>query len=164
MGADHRIFAPLGRWSRRWQTPVGALIAQAAISIATVLIVGACGFGRRGFDAILEYTAPVFWLFFLLTGLSLFVLRWREPDVERPFRVPGYPVTPLLFCAWCAYMLVATAIYAGALGLVGLGVLALGLPLYALSRRLPPARNHGKRCTARFLLTEDAGAECRAVG
>ena len=45
----------------------------------------------------MEYTAPVFWLFFLLVGVSLFVLRRRDPDLPRPFRVPLYPVLPLLF-------------------------------------------------------------------
>jgi amino acid transporter len=41
-----------------------------------------------------DYTAPVFWFFFLLSGVSLLVLRVREPEVSRPFRVPFYPLTP----------------------------------------------------------------------
>ena len=44
-----------------------------------------------------EFTAPVFWLFFLLTGIALFVLRQREPQRRRPFRVPLYPILPLVF-------------------------------------------------------------------
>jgi amino acid transporter len=52
-----------------------------------------------------DFTAPVFWFFFLLTGISLFVLRRRVPDAPRPFRVPLYPVVPLAFVATCAFLL-----------------------------------------------------------
>jgi len=60
-----------------------------------------------------EYTAPVFWFFFLFTGISLFVLRAREPEVFRPFRVPLYPLTPALFCAASAYLLYSSIAYTG---------------------------------------------------
>jgi APA family basic amino acid/polyamine antiporter len=80
-----------------------------------------------------EFTAPVFWLFFLLTGLALFVLRRREPHAERPFRVPLYPLLPLLFCATCAYMLWSSLsyVYSQQLGSfnaawIGVGVLLAG--------------------------------------
>jgi amino acid transporter len=82
-----------------------------------------------------EYTAPVFWFFFLLTGVSLLVLRRREPHVARPFRVPLYPLTPLLFCASCAYLLYSSLAYTGAGALVGVAVLATGLIPLALMRR-----------------------------
>lgn len=76
-----------------------------------------------------DYTAPAFWFFFLLSGISLFVLRRREPDVERSFKVPLYPLTPLLFCGICLYMLQASLAYTGWGGLLGVVVLLLGLPL-----------------------------------
>ena len=79
-------------------------------------------------------TAPVFWLFFLLTGVALFVLRWREPTCRRPFRVPLYPVVPVIFCGMCLYMLYAAVMYAGALALLGVVPLGLGVPLYLISR------------------------------
>ena len=69
---------------------------------------------REGFETMVEFTAPVFWLFFLLTGVSLLVLRRREPEVARPFTVPLYPITPLVFCATCAYLLYASLAYSGA--------------------------------------------------
>jgi len=81
-----------------------------------------------------EYTAPVFWLFFMLTGVSLIVLRRKEPAVPRAFRVPLYPLTPLLFCATCAYLLYASLAYAGVGALVGIGVLAVGALVLALSK------------------------------
>src|SRR5262249_35071330 len=95
MGSDHRLFAPLGWWSARWQSPVWSLAVQAILSIAMVICVGAIWQTRDGFEALLKCTASVFWLFFLLAGISLFVLRWKDSDVERPFRVPLYPLTPL---------------------------------------------------------------------
>src|SRR5262249_37746429 len=62
----------------------------------------AAGLAKGGFETLLTCTAPVFWLFFLLTGLSLFVLRERDKHLERPFKVPLYPELPLVFCASCA--------------------------------------------------------------
>ena len=76
-----------------------------------------------------DFTAPVFWLFFLLVGVSLIVLRRREPEVERPFRVPLYPLTPLLFCAVAGYLLYSSLAYTGIGALVGVAVLVAGAVL-----------------------------------
>jgi amino acid transporter len=82
-----------------------------------------------------DYTAPVFWFFFLLTGGSIFVLRAREPQAERPFRVPLYPLTPILFCAASAYLLYSSLAYTGVGALVGIAVLAAGALLLLVARR-----------------------------
>ena len=132
MGRDFPMFSPLGRWSARAGSPVNALLVQGAIALA---LVGVGFITRRGFETMVEYTAPVFWFFFLLTGVSLLVLRRREPDVVRPFRVPLYPLTPLLFCATCAYLLYSSLAYTGVGALVGVAVLATGLIPLALMRR-----------------------------
>jgi basic amino acid/polyamine antiporter, APA family len=84
-----------------------------------------------------EYTAPVFWFFFLLVGLSLFVLRWKEGETARPFRVPWYPWTPLLFCGICLYMLRSSLAYTGIGAWVGVAVLLAGVPLLLLVRHRP---------------------------
>jgi len=83
----------------------------------------------------------VFWLFFLLAGISLFVLRRREPDLPRPFKVPLFPLVPLLFCATCAWMLWSSLSYVFSQSLgglnaawIGVAVLALGLLLLPLLR------------------------------
>jgi amino acid transporter len=131
MGRDFPLFSPLGRWSARAGAPVNALLVQGAISLA---LVGVGFITRRGFETMVEYTAPVFWFFFLLVGVSLLVLRRREPHVVRPFRVPLYPLTPLLFCASCAYLLYSSLAYTGAGALVGVAVLATGLVPLALMR------------------------------
>lgn len=125
LGLDTPTLGFLGRWNERTGTPVPALGVQGAIALVLVLL-GALT--RRGFETMVDYSVPVFWFFLLLTGLALFVLRAREPEAERPFRVPLYPVTPMLFCVMCLYMLHASLSYAGVGALVGLGVLAAGIP------------------------------------
>jgi basic amino acid/polyamine antiporter, APA family len=86
------------------------------------------------------YTAPAFWLFFLLTGISVFVLRRQKPAQPDPFRVPLYPVTPMLFCAMCAFMLYSSASYAlskdaSSIGAqLGIGVMLLGIPMLLIAR------------------------------
>ncbi len=131
LGRDFRLLRFLGRWREEGSTPVNALTAQGGIALALVLL----GTGSRsGFEIMVEYTAPVFWFFFLLTGLSLFVLRRREPRAARPFRVPLYPLTPLLFCLACLYMLYSSLTYTGAGSLVGVAVLLSGVPLLLLDR------------------------------
>jgi amino acid transporter len=156
MGSDYSLFAPLGRWSRGG-TPLWSLLLQMLVCLAMVWsvgtpagrdainevlswigvapVVGERGWGRGGFEPLLKITAPVFWLFFLMTGLALFVLRLNDQNIERPFRVPLFPFVPLLFCAMCGYMLHSGINYAGQLGLVGGGLVLLGIPLYVFSRR-----------------------------
>ena len=98
--------------------------------LALVLIGVGAAF-QDGFRAMVEFTAPVFWLFFLLTGLSLFVLRRREPDRARPFRVPLYPLLPALFCAACAGMLWSSLSYVSAQRLGGLNAAWIGVAVLA---------------------------------
>lgn len=159
VGADHSVFALLSHWHPTRVAPVYSLLAQAAASIVLIVAVGTIA-GQRTIDAALvgvalsplpwqEYfggfntlvagTAPVFWTFFLLTGLSVFVLRWKDGPIERPFSVPWFPVPPLLFCGTCVYMLYSAVVYAKALTLLGVAPVILGLPVYVLSRRRPPA-------------------------
>lgn len=130
LGKDFPLFAFLGRWHHNANTPTPALLAQGAIALALVFL---GTLTRRGFETMVDYTAPVFWLFFLLTGVSLFILRKREPQVPRPFRVPFYPVTPILFCLICGYLLYSSITYTGIGALFGVAAVALGIPLLWLS-------------------------------
>jgi amino acid transporter len=129
LGRDFPPFAFLGRWSERADVPVNSLLVQGALALCLVLL-GALT--RKGFETMVEYTAPVFWLFFLLVGISLFVLRRKDPDTVRPFRVPLYPLTPLLFCLTSAYLLYASLAYTGAGALVGVTVLLAGVLVQAV--------------------------------
>lgn len=138
-GRDWPALRVLGQWHRERGTPANALRAQCAMALLLIAAGAAAG---DGFRAMVEFTAPVFWGFFLLSGLSLFVLRWRDPARPRPFRVPGYPVTPLLFALVCAAMLWSSLSYVSSQSVagvsaawVGVAVLASGAPLLLSMRR-----------------------------
>lgn len=132
LGKDFSLFSWLGSWDRRTQTPTSALLVQGAIALFLVLL---GTLTRRGFETMVDYTAPAFWLFFLLTSLSLLMLRFKEPEVPRPFKVPFYPLTPILFCSICAYLLYSSLVYTGIGALVGVAVLIAGVPLFLWSRQ-----------------------------
>lgn len=156
LGEDHSIFAWLGRWNPRFGSPLWALLVQALLSVGMILLVGTqagrdlidrglVAIGQApvpwsryfgGFDTLFAGTAPVFWLFFLLTGVSLFVLRIKDPNIDRPFSLvtPFYPLLPLIFCCMCMYGLYSASDYARWVALIGIVPLLVGLPLYALSR------------------------------
>jgi len=131
LGRDFSFFRFLGRWDDDSETPANALLVQGGIALA---LVGVGAATRQGFESMVDYTAPVFWLFFGLVGVSLFVLRWTEPERPRPFEVPLYPLTPLAFCAACGYMLWSSVAYTGIGALLGVGVLLVGVPLLLLRR------------------------------
>jgi amino acid transporter len=154
LGEDHSVFAGLSRWHPTLGTPLWSLVTQAAISLGMITLVSTTAGqnalnaglqqlglssvswqGQGGFVTLLRCTAPVFWFFFLLTAGALFVLRINDPDTERPFRVPFYPVIPLIFVLTCAYMVYSGINYAKELGVVGGGLVLAGLPLYWMSRR-----------------------------
>lgn len=134
LGSDHPLLAPLGRWNIRLGTPVWSLAVQAVFTLLPVL-----AFGRDsdGFQRLVEFTAPAYWLFFLLVGVGLFVLADRDAARPRPFRTPGYPWTPLLFCLMSAWMCYASFSHAyenrswetlWAAGVLGVGVVAALVP------------------------------------
>jgi amino acid transporter len=136
MGRDWRPLAWLARWDGQRATPTLAMLLQCGAALLLVALGAAL---QGGFRAMVEFTAPVFWLFFLLSGISLFVLRVREPGRARPYKVPFFPLLPLLFCASCAYMLWSSLSYVSSQTLggmnaawIGVAVLAAGLLLLAL--------------------------------
>jgi amino acid transporter len=139
-GRDFALFRGLGSWREQGSTPANALLVQGVI---TLVLVGAGSLTPDGFGAMVAYTAPVFWTFFLLTGISLFTFQAR--DGEPPaFKVPFHPLLTLAFLAMCAYMLWSSIDYIrnpvygpkfGDMVLAGLAVMAAGIPLYFLARR-----------------------------
>ena len=130
LGADHRLFGALGRWHQKTGTPVWALLIQGIIAMSLIVLLGSF------IDTIL-YTAAAVYSFYLATSLSVIVLRFKEPHIERPYKVTGYPVTVLIFCIVCGFLIYSTVTYALANKPVGLlvssCVLLAGLPIYWLS-------------------------------
>lgn len=123
LGKDFQTLSFLGKWNGSKSAPVNSLILQGVIAIILVIF-GA--FTRNGFESMVDFTAPVFWFFFLFTGISLFILRKKYPNVQRPFKVPLYPFTPILFVAFCGYMLYSSLSYTGIGSLVSIAVLIAG--------------------------------------
>jgi len=109
LGCDWPIVAFMSRWDSRRDAPVRAFLVQAAIALALIAL---GTIEKAGVQTMVEFTAPVFWFFFLLTGIALFVLRFRDPHRARPFRVPGYPILPLVFVVTCGYLLYSSLTYA----------------------------------------------------
>jgi basic amino acid/polyamine antiporter, APA family len=136
LGQDFAVFRALGTWRAAGSTPANALLLQGAIAL---VLVAASSVTPDGFTAMVAYTSPVFWTFFLLTALTLFVFRMKTNEAPA-FRVPLYPVIPLAFCAMCVYMLwssinyVRFAVEFGVAVLGGLAIMAAGIPLYFLVR------------------------------
>jgi amino acid transporter len=132
LGRDWPVFAWLGHWDARSDAPRNALIVQAAVALALVV----AGAFAAKIETMVEYTMPVFWFFFMLVGVGLFVLRAKDPATPRPFKVPLYPVTPIIFVATCAYLLYSSLAYVRTGAWVGLGVLAVGGILLAVNLKL----------------------------
>jgi amino acid transporter len=134
LGQDFSRLSFLGRWHHRGNTPIQAFMVQGGIALALVIL---GTLTRKGFKTMVDYTAPAFWFFFLLTGVALLILRIREPQILRPFRVPLYPLTPILFCATCGYLLYSSLVYTGIGALVGVAATILGIPVLLWSQRSP---------------------------
>jgi basic amino acid/polyamine antiporter, APA family len=115
----------MGQWQGERNTPAVGFIVQAAIALA-LIVFGALE--KDGFATMVEFTAPVFWFFFMLSGIALFVLRRTEPAIARPFRAPLYPLLPAIFVLTCAYLFYSSVMHAQSqnAGFVALGVMATG--------------------------------------
>lgn len=127
MARDGLFFRKLGEVHPRWGTPAFAIIAGSVVAALLSLI--------GGFEQLLSYVIFVGWMFYGLAGASIFVFRRTRADAPRPFRVPGYPLTPLLFVLSAA-AIVINAIFTQPIRqtLLGLGVVATGLPAYLIWR------------------------------
>ena len=125
MGEDWHGLRKMAHWESSRGTPRFAYLVQGAISLALL------GFGALqsdGFEAMVEFTAPVFWSFLFLVGISLFILRAKDQKA-RIFSVPLYPITPLIFCIASAYLAYSSFSYAHSKGavLISLYVMLVGL-------------------------------------
>jgi basic amino acid/polyamine antiporter, APA family len=126
----------LGRWNTDRGIPVAGIVSQGAVG---VLLVGLGTYSRDGFATMIDYTSPVFWLFLSGSGFAVIVLRHKLPDLPRPFRVPFYPLLPLLFCASCLFVLWSSVEYVRLGAMAGVAVLLLGAVVMWWLDRAPGA-------------------------
>jgi APA family basic amino acid/polyamine antiporter len=117
----------LGVVNPRSRTPINALILQGLLAIVFAL------FGT--FNSLSDLVIFVIWIFFTLGVFGIFILRRRTERVPGRYRVPLYPVVPLLGIAGGLFLMVATITEAPQKALLGIGLTLLGLPFYYWSRR-----------------------------
>jgi basic amino acid/polyamine antiporter, APA family len=127
MAKDGQLFARFGRVHPRWRTPADAILIQGIWSALLVVFIG-------GFSQLFTYVIFGGWIFYALAVGGVIVLRRKEPGLPRPFRVPGYPLTPLLFVTGAAFLVINTLATTPRESLIGLAFIALGIPLFALRR------------------------------
>ena len=131
MAQDGLFFPAVGKVHPRWRTPVASLWVQSG---------WACLLALSGkYSQLYNYAIFAALLIMAATGLAVFVLRKRRPDLPRPYKAWGYPFMPLLFLAGVALLIVSTAINSPRESFAGLGLVALGLPAYAWFRRRKPS-------------------------
>jgi APA family basic amino acid/polyamine antiporter len=127
MARDGVFFQKLGEVHPKFGTPAFAIVAG-SVWAAVLAATGT-------FEQLLTYVVFSGWIFYGLGALSIFAFRRREPDAPRPFRVPGYPITPILFVAASAAIVLNTLFTQPGRALVGIAGVLTGVPAYLLWRR-----------------------------
>jgi APA family basic amino acid/polyamine antiporter len=122
MASDGLFLKWLAELSPRTRVPVRALVLQAAWACVLVM--------SGSFDALTDYALFAILGFVALVTASVFVMRRRHPEIPRPYRTWGYPITPALFLVVTSLLIVNTVMTAPTQALAGVGLIALGLPFY----------------------------------
>ncbi len=130
MSKDGQFFSRINYMHPTFQTPSRSLVLQAAWTTLMVM--------SGSFDTLTDMLIFAAFIFYGATTVGVFVLRHRMPNAERPYRVIGYPVVPALFIAFCAYLVINTLINRPEEALVGLGLMATGVPFYFFWNRRKP--------------------------
>jgi APA family basic amino acid/polyamine antiporter len=127
MARDGSFFPQLAEVHPKFGTPALAIITNC---------LWACVLAVTGtFEQLLTYVVFIGWIFYALGAAAVISLRRKRPDTVRPFKVPGYPYTPLLFVLAAAVIVVSTIIEQPVQSAVGIGVVLMGAPAYWLWRR-----------------------------
>ncbi len=122
MARDGLFFESLARVSRKSRVPVISLIVQGVWAGILAL--------SGSFDQLTDYAIFAFWLFYGMVTASVFVFRRREPNAPRPYKTWGYPVVPALFVLVTICLIVLTIWNAFVQSMIGLAIIAMGLPVY----------------------------------
>ena len=125
-GARRLFFQKLASVHPRFGTP--------AFSIVALTAWGALLAASGTFNQLLTYAVFTGWIFYALGALAVMMLRRSEPNAARPFRVPGYPVTPILFVVAAAALVINTIATQPGISSIGLGFVALGAPAFFIWR------------------------------
>ncbi len=132
MAKDGLFFKKLSEVHPRFGTPAFAVIAVA--SWAAILALSGT------FEQLLTYVIFIGWIFYALAAASVFVYRKSDPHAQRPYKVPGYPVTPSIFILAALVLVVNTIVTQPGRAAVGLGIVLAGAPVYLIWRRVKAKR------------------------
>jgi APA family basic amino acid/polyamine antiporter len=127
MARDHLFFSRMADIHPVFNTPNNALWLQAAW--ASVLVISG------SFDQLTDMLVFVVFFFYGTTALGVFILRIREPLLERPYRVWGYPLIPAVFILFCISLVIITCFTNPREAILGLILVAAGVPYYLYKRR-----------------------------
>lgn len=108
--------------SQKGRVPIYAMIAQSVCAIVILFL--------TDFQNLYKYASVGLSVFAMLFIAAVYVLRWRRPEMERPFRVPGYPVVPAVFMAVVLFMTVFAFIQWPKPSICSLGSILAGIPVY----------------------------------
>jgi basic amino acid/polyamine antiporter, APA family len=122
MARDGVFFASQARLSNTTRVPVVAIMIQAVWSSVLAL--------SGTFDQLTDCLLFASWIFYGLCASSVFVLRRKAPNAERPYKTLGYPVMPLVFVLVATWLVLNTFVNKRVESVTGLVLIALGLPLY----------------------------------
>ncbi|MBK6305913.1 MAG: amino acid permease [Gemmatimonadetes bacterium] len=126
MAQDGLFFRRLAEVHPRFGTPALAISANCAWA-AVLALTGT-------FQQLLTYVVFVGWIFYALGAAAVIALRIKRPDAPRPFRVPGYPFTPLIFVLAAAAIVLNTIVEQPMQSAIGIGMVLLGVPAFAFWR------------------------------
>jgi basic amino acid/polyamine antiporter, APA family len=126
MARDGVFFRGAGKLHPRYKTPVVSLMVQ-MIWICVLCISGSYG-------QLLDYVVFAVLVFYVLTIAGLFVLRYKRPQAERPYRAFGYPVLPVIYIAMAVFIDIVLLLYKPQFTWPGLIIVLLGIPVYYLWR------------------------------
>jgi APA family basic amino acid/polyamine antiporter len=141
MARDRVFFPGLGKIHPRFRTPARSIALQGIVAILLLLLVPTyitlrgLDDARDTFDVLTDYSAFTSVVFYVMAVGAVMVLRWRQPDRERPYRVPGYPFTPIIFLVFNIWFLSQVFINTGQSAIIGAGMIVLAIPIYVLMRR-----------------------------
>ncbi|MCP2520602.1 amino acid permease [Candidatus Aminicenantes bacterium AC-708-M15] len=122
MAKDKLFFKKLAHVHPKYHTPAFAILAQGVW--ASIL----CLSGT--YRELYEYVVFAVILFFFFTGISVYILRWKRPELERPYKTWGYPVTPLIFIVINGWLFINTLQQQPLQSILGLTIILIGLPAY----------------------------------
>ncbi len=117
----------LGALHPKFETPANALIMQSIIAVLYIL--------SGSFNTLTDMLIFVLWIFFTLGVVGVFVMRKKRPDLQGPYKVPLYPIVPIIGIAGSSYIIISTIMSAPVNSMVGIGLTVIGLPVYFWSKK-----------------------------